>query len=63
MAIVNTRIPITAASCDRMILALVEQYPRAMAKNVDFRYGDVLQMLTETGFKEITRQYEMVRDI
>lgn len=27
MAIVNTRIPITAASCDRMILALVEQYP------------------------------------
>ena len=43
--------------------ALVERYPRAMAKNVDFRYGDVLQMLTEAGFKEITRQFEMVRDI
>ena len=47
----------------KVMSALVEQYPRAMAKNVDFRYGDVLQMLTETGFKEITRQYEMVRDI
>jgi len=27
MAIVNTQIPITAASCDRMILELVEKYP------------------------------------
>lgn len=47
----------------KVMAALTKQYPRAMAKNVDFRYCDVLQMLEEVGFKEITRQYEMVRDI
>ena len=43
--------------------ALTEKYPSAMAKNVDFAYGEVIEMLKEIGFKEITRQYEMVRDI
>ena len=47
----------------KVMSSLVERYPRAMAKNVDFRYADVLQMLKEIGFKEITRQYEMARDI
>ena len=42
---------------------LICQYPSAMAKNIDLQYGDVIQMLTEIGFKEITRQYEMVKDL
>ena len=43
--------------------ALTARYPSAMAKNVDCRYSDVIQMLTETGFAEITKQYEMAKDI
>ena len=47
----------------KVMSAVVAQYPRAMAKNVDYKYGDVLKMLTEIGFKEITSQFEMARDI
>ena len=43
--------------------ALIKRYPSAMAKNVDFEYPDVIKMLMEIGFKEITKQYEMARDI
>ena len=42
---------------------LTQKYPSAWAKNVDFAYGNVIQMLAELGFKEITAQYEMVRDL
>ena len=35
----------------------------AMAKNIDCNRTDVLQMLTEIGFKEITKQYEMAKNI
>ena len=42
---------------------LTQKYPSAWAKNVDFAYGDVIQMLTDIGFKEITKQHEMVRDL
>ena len=46
-----------------VMIALTDRFPSAMAKNVDYRYSDVIQMLTEIGFKEITNQYEMARDI
>lgn len=42
---------------------LAQKYPSAWAKNVDCACDDVIQMLTEIGFKEITKQYEMVRDL
>lgn len=43
--------------------ALIAQYPSAMAKNVDCSCPDVIRMLTEIGFREVTKQYEMVRII
>ena len=43
--------------------ALTQRYPSAMAKNVDCGCGDVIRMLKETGFVEITKQYEMVKEI
>lgn len=43
--------------------ALIRRYPSAMAKNVDCVCADVIRMLTDIGFTEITKQYEMVRDI
>lgn len=43
--------------------ALISRYPSAMAKNIDRRCGDVLQMLTELGFREILKQYEMEKFI
>ena len=43
--------------------AVVRQYPAAMAKNVDYRYPDVIQMLTDIGFREILKQYEMMKDL
>lgn len=46
-----------------VISVLIHRYPSAMAKNVDCRYEDVIQMLREIGFVEILKQYEMVRDI
>ena len=47
----------------QVMSALTDRYPKAMAKNVDYAYADVLQMLQEIGFKEFLKQYEMVRDI
>ena len=46
-----------------VMVAVTRQYPSAFAKNVDFNYPEVLQMLKEIGFKEITTQFEMMRDI
>lgn len=46
-----------------VLAALIHRYPSAMAKNIDCGYCDVIQMLRELGFVEITKQYEMVRDI
>ena len=42
---------------------MVEFSPKDYAKNVDFEYPQVIQMLTDIGFKEITKQYEMAREI
>lgn len=47
----------------KVMAALTHLYPSAMAKNIDCNRTDVLQMLTEIGFKEITKQYEMAKDI
>ena len=47
----------------KVMSALVERYPRAMAKNVDYGCPDVLQMLTQIGYCEFLKQYEMVLDI
>lgn len=46
-----------------VLSALIVLHSSAMAKNIDCRCTDVLKMLTEIGFKEITKQYEMARDI
>ena len=46
-----------------VMLAVINRYPSAMAKNIDYSYLDILEMLKEIGFKEILKQYEMVRDI
>lgn len=46
-----------------VVSALISRYPSAWAKNVDCSYHDVIQMLTALGFVEITKQYEMARDI
>ena len=46
-----------------VISALLGRYPSVFAKNIDFRYGDVLTLMAELGFKEILKQYEMARDI
>ena len=43
--------------------ALISRYPSAMAKNIDCGCADVIRMLTEIGFTEILKQYEMARDI
>ena len=42
---------------------LIGRYPHPMAKNIDCSCRDVLQMLTGIGFAEVTKQYEMVRDL
>ena len=46
-----------------VISALINRYPSAMAKNIDCGCPEVIQMLLEIGFQEITTQYEMVRDV
>lgn len=47
----------------KVLCALTHRHPSAMAKNIDFDYADVIQILQSIGFREITRQYEMARDI
>ena len=44
-----------------VVSTLINQYPSAMAKNIDCAYSDVVQMLIDIGFVEITKQYEMAR--
>ena len=46
-----------------VLSALIRRYPSAMAKNIDCNCLDVIEVLQELGFKEITKQYEMVKDI
>lgn len=46
-----------------VLSVLAGKYPSAMAKNIDYKYPDVINVLQEIGFKEITKQYEMVRDL
>ncbi|MBQ6997785.1 MAG: GNAT family N-acetyltransferase [Oscillospiraceae bacterium] len=46
-----------------VVSALVAQYPTLMAKNVDCGCEAVIQMLLSLGFAEVTKQYEMVREI
>ena len=45
-----------------VISALICRYPAAMAKNVDCDHADVIAMLQDLGFTEVTKQFEMVRD-
>lgn len=46
-----------------VLASLTGQFPRAMAKNIDCGCEEVMQILRELGFAEITRQYEMVKDL
>lgn len=47
----------------QVLSALIDRYPSAMAKNIDCGCPDVIQVLKELGFVEITKQYEMAMDI
>ena len=51
------------AALKEVITTLIHRYPSLWAKNVDRGCTDVIQILTDLGFSEITKQYEMVRDI
>lgn len=51
------------AALKEVVSALIRRYPRAMAKNIDCGCPDVIAMLTQLGFKEVTKQYEMAKDI
>jgi GNAT superfamily N-acetyltransferase len=51
------------AALKDVLAALTHQYPSAMAKNIDCNCSDIIEMLKEIGFKEILKQYEMVKDI
>lgn len=51
------------AALKEVMSALSHRYPSAMAKNVDCSCCDVIEMLMEIGFVEVTKQYEMARDI
>ena len=44
-----------------VLSGLIQRYKRAMAKNIDRAYPDVIQMLKELGFTEVLKQYEMVK--
>ena len=46
-----------------VLSALTHRYPSAMAKNIDCGCRDVMQALEELGFAEITKQYEMVKEL
>ena len=46
-----------------VVSALIRHYPRAMAKNIDYAYPDVVQMLKGLGFVEILKQYEMTKTL
>ena len=46
-----------------VMCALIDRYPRAMAKNIDCSCSDVIELLTQIGFVEILKQYEMAKDI
>lgn len=47
----------------KVVAALTERHPKAMAKNIDCSCGDVIRMLEEIGFVEFLKQYEMAREI
>ena len=46
-----------------VLSALTDRYPSAMAKNIDCNCSDVINTLNEIGFKEITKQYEMAKNL
>lgn len=46
-----------------VLSALIRRYPSAMAKNIDCSCRDVMGILGELGFAEITKQYEMVKPL
>ena len=46
-----------------LVISLTEQYPAVFIKNIDCRCSDVIKMLEGIGFKEVTKQYEMVRNM
>ena len=53
----------TPEDLQEVLCALTCRFPSSMAKNIDFRYGDVLQMMERIGFREVTRQHEMALEL
>ena len=53
-------------TCDRLkkiLIFLTNKYNNIIAKNIDNKYIDLIEMLSSIGFIEIFRQYEMIKDI
>ena len=46
-----------------VLSSLIQQHPSAMAKNIDLNCPDVINVLTDIGFKEYLKQYEMAKSI
>jgi GNAT superfamily N-acetyltransferase len=53
----------TLDALEKVLSAHLQQYPSAWAKNIDCACEDVIQMFERLGFAEVTRQYEMARDL
>ena len=53
----------TLEALEKVLSAHIQQYPSAWAKNIDCACEDVIQMFERLGFAEVTRQYEMARDL
>ena len=53
----------TLEALEKVLSAHIQQYPSAWAKNIDCACEDVIQMFERLGFTEVTRQYEMARDL
>ena len=46
-----------------VLAAMIHRYPSAMAKNIDCDCSEVIRALEALGFREILKQYEMVKEL
>ena len=46
----------------KILIFLTNKYNNIIAKNIDNKYIDLIEMLSSIGFIEIFRQYEMIKD-
>lgn len=46
-----------------VIQKLISTYPNTIAKNIDMKYTQILDLLFNLGFTELTKQFEMYKEI